>query len=135
VKPQTSSNVRTGLEWGLYFAAVFVVLATPVAVMKGSDLKERYHVTYLGLVSIYLFGGLTGGLVAGLLLPLCRWTVGAMLVGFVAILPVGFLVSLVITPAEKWSEMIPLLPLLGSAIAGPVGTLAIKTGLDRARRH
>src|SRR6266849_3264841 len=115
------SNLRKGVEWGLYVAIVFILLATVVVLVRRTDLEAEYNLTYWQLVAIYLIGGLAGGTLAGFLLPLCRSTLGSMFAGFVAILPFAFLISLAITPQSDWGAKIPLLPLLGSAIAGPLG--------------
>lgn len=130
---KVKQNLLTGVEWGLYFAAVFVAVATLVVVFRGVDLKGEYNMSYVELVLVYVFGGLTGGVTAGLLLPLCRWRVGTMLVGFVAILPFAFVLCYLLVPRSEWGSMIPLLPMLGSAIAGPLGALAIQIGIETGR--
>jgi hypothetical protein len=65
----------------------------------------------------------------GLLLPLCRHAAGAMLVGFVAILPYAFLTVLTLFPPAEWGTQLPWTPIVGAAIMGPVGALAIRIGI------
>lgn len=127
------SNLRSGLQGGLYIAVVFMVLATVVVVVRGADLKGEYNMSYVGLLALYAFGGLAGGLIVGVLMPLCRWTLGVMFVGFLATLPFGFAVSLILTPRSEWHTMIPLLPVVGSVVVGPLGGLATRIGVEAGR--
>jgi hypothetical protein len=129
-----TSNVKAGLTWGLSFASVFSLVATVLVLLRGPALLREYHTTYLGLVAGYLFGGITAGVITGLLLPLCRHIVGAMLVGFVAILPFGFLTVLTLYPPERWSTYVPIVPVVGSAILGPLAALAIRSGIREGSR-
>lgn len=55
--------------------------------MFGPGLFERIGIPWLGVVSIYFATLSLGGSLFGALLPLKRWAPGAMLLGFLFVLP------------------------------------------------
>jgi hypothetical protein len=130
-------NVTTGVRWGVYFGVVFSAIATVMVIIAGpGSLAEKgYNVGYLGLIALYLVGGFVSGALAGAMLPLCRTTVGVMVTGAVAALPLMFLVAPVVVPREDWSEYMPWFAFIAAAIWGPVCALAIRIGIQNAGRR
>lgn len=130
-------NIKTGISWGVYLGFVFSVIATIMIVFAGPGAlhEQGYNVSYVGLMALYLGGGILSGALAGSLLPLCRTTLGVMVTGGVAALPLMFLVAPVVVPREDWSDHMPWFAFIAVAIWGPVCALAIKIGIERGGRH
>lgn len=75
-------NLRRGLVLGLGEAAVLSLwIIFAVEILEGDALAE-YNTSLLEAVAAYSLGGVTGGLLAGLVYPLRNHPVGSVIVGF-----------------------------------------------------
>ena len=124
-------NLGTGVRWGLYYAAVYSAVGTVLYVLRGPDLLAGYGLTFVEMLASYVAGGLVGGVVVGLFLPMGRTAVGAALLGFIAVLPFCFAAALTMTEPAQWSSEIPLVPLVTAALLGPLSGLG--TWIYRSR--
>lgn len=84
------SNLRTGIEWGISFAAVYSGYVGLLWLIRGDVPFRAASTTVLEVVVAYCLAGLLGGALFGLLLPLGQRWLGAAFLGFV--------VALVLTP-------------------------------------
>jgi hypothetical protein len=66
------------------FSALYILYVTGLYLLNGDSQFKKLHITFIEVVSSYLVGGIIGGAVVGLLLPLTRRRSGAILVGIVA---------------------------------------------------
>lgn len=81
-------NVLSGIRFGLAFAACYCAYVSLLYLVAGSAPFDSYGVTLPTVILVYIVGGVLGGAVVGLLLPLARYKVGATLVGILAAIPV-----------------------------------------------
>ena len=80
------------------FSTWIIVLMT---VQMSIVIESRGHpVNGLVVILLYVLGFSTAGMITGLMLPLCRWVVGAALVGLIATLPIGFGTLMIIAGPE-----------------------------------
>jgi len=83
-KEQLYTSILVGLGYGLVFTAWILILA----VLRGSSSITRFGVGVPVLIGLYIGGGLVGGTLVGLLLPLARRnSILAALVGWLAPFP------------------------------------------------
>lgn len=117
--PTRRSPILVGLAVGLALgAALSAAVAIQAALTAGHALRE------LGLplwqaAGGYLLMGSASGLIVGLAWPLRRWALGAMLVGFLACVPVWFLGFVVLGGSIRHSVW-PSLE-LSAAFGLPIG--------------
>jgi hypothetical protein len=100
---------------GLLFAAVAAILAP-----QGAEDLRSGGLSAGGMVAVYVVGGLAGGVIVGLLLPLAkRSALAAMLVGYVAISPFTWAVAIAITRNSTVSplKIAPITSLAGAYAA------------------
>lgn len=95
------NNVFWGGVIGLFGGVVISVFATAVLILKGfpDELPViEIYVTYLG-------GGLSAGLIIGILCPWIRSRSAATIASMIAVLPItiGFLI-LISGPIQSWGE-------------------------------
>jgi purine-cytosine permease-like protein len=84
------NNVKFGVFLGLFVAVAFAVLST-ISGLAGLSLGRKsanpfasLQMTYLAGLVCHLVAGVVGGAIAGVMRPLGRWLIGAMLIGSVA---------------------------------------------------
>ena len=117
-----------GLGAGLLYSVYVVVLVA----VKGPQVLEVYDTTLPTVVGIYFAGGLLGGVIVGLLLPLGRCWFGAMLVGALAAQPVFAMVGMAMYPPSEWATELPLMLLV---LAAPMGSaVGLKFWYDYRRK-
>lgn len=124
-------RLKAGITWGLCFVATYIVFVIGLFLLRGPGPFERSGTTLPKVVAAYAIGGLVGGAVFGILLPLGRTRVGAALLGLVVALPVMHVISLAVD-----LEGVPRLTvvLLSAVALGPmcgVGLWYINDGFDR----
>lgn len=83
-KSTLSGNLAWGLKYGLGLAALFSILVSVLALIRGSDWNPTHQVSTRSLILGYAVAGVLGGLVVGLLRPLTTHRLGATLVGMLA---------------------------------------------------
>ena len=79
---QIGRDLRWGLGWGVWMAAGYSVLAVLLAAVRGSGDYPELGLSTPRIVGLYWLVGPTAGLVAGVLRPLTRYAVGAILTGW-----------------------------------------------------
>src|SRR5437762_12059189 len=91
-------RLQTGLRWGFLYAAVCSAVALSSVVVRGPAVLQPYHVGALGMIALYFASGIVGRSVFGLLMPLGQTLGGAALLGWLVMVPVGVLMSIVVAP-------------------------------------
>ncbi len=97
-------NVEQGVKVALIGACVLVAWTGVVRLVSGEAAFQRHGVTYPKVVLTYLVGGVVAGALAGLLAPLARWRLGGVLVGVVAALPFGGMMTYVTSGLPPWRD-------------------------------
>ena len=86
LKRRIVANVRWGVGNGVFFAIFFSAIAFVTFLHHGARPFLEKHVTFGAVILVYFIGGVLGGAVLGLLRPLSRFFLGALVVGTI----VGF---------------------------------------------
>jgi len=89
-------NIRWGVQWGLIFAAAYVVWAVVLLAGSGTTTFEKNGTTFPAVVALYVLGGLICGAIVGALRPLTRWKAGAAIVGIAAATPLYIAVEIML---------------------------------------
>jgi hypothetical protein len=113
-----SSNVRQGLWWGAAFATLYSLAAVGIFVLHAPGPFHANGVSLPAVLALYWVGGLAGGLIYGLLLPLGRTLAGAMVLGFLVALPVAAAASLLVERQSRTPA--PILVIGFAALMGPL---------------
>jgi hypothetical protein len=117
-----TQDLGWGIFWGLAFAVVLTVVLVLLHALRRSALFEAHNTTFGGVVAVYFGGGLTGGVVLGLLRPLTRWRSGAAMVGVLAAMPVGVAVRVLRFGLAPWGPKDTIaLVVFAVALGGSVG--------------
>jgi hypothetical protein len=82
------TNIGLGVFFGFALATFYSAFVVVLYAIRGNSAFDANGITLLGTVSAYYFGGIVGGVIVGLLLPLATWRWGSVLVGVVAAFPV-----------------------------------------------
>ena len=117
-RSRVRKNLLVGVALGLFIATGFSVFITIERVAMGTEPFERHSVTYSQLVAIYYIGFLVGGSLVGLLLPLRRWLLGQMFLGFVLLLPAYGAVVVQSAPRAEWFTRFNVVFTLAVSILG-----------------
>lgn len=116
-------NVRWGLMWGTYLAFALSLYAAAAYALVGPDAAAKEQIGLEGVVSVYVAGGMLGGVIIGVCRPLLRWRLGATMGGALAAIPafVGFGVAKDGSPMQwnsaTWGSVIIPASLLGAFVA------------------
>ena len=123
---QTSLALRPhpflGALGGLIFGVLNVLFVLVVRLFGGASL-ERNGLGFAEAAGIYLIGGTIGGVFTGLLLPLLRWRLGAVVVGTVAASPILAAIATTLEgapggwPGETWFATVLVSAIVGGGIA------------------
>lgn len=82
------TNIGLGVFFGVALATFYSAFVLILFMIRGDSAFEANDITLLGTISAYYFGGIVGGVIVGLLLPLATWRWGSVIVGVVAAVPV-----------------------------------------------
>lgn len=113
-------NIYWGIRWGLAFAAVYCLYALGLFVARGSSHFERQDVTLPLLLAAYIFGGLLGGAIVGLLRPLTRSRLGSVFVGLSTAIPVAVGFRMADAGVTAWDSGDLRTVLIFSLVLGPI---------------
>jgi len=91
-----------------------------VAVGRG-ELLARWHFTLVGMVAFYLCGGISVGVLIGLMLPLVKNSTGAAIVGTLALLPASYFMFTVMLPNDEDRSAVLVLTAIFSVLYGSLG--------------
>ena len=83
-------SIVAGVVVGLIYSAVAVL----IYVLSGPAQFQEEGIRVIDLAKVYIGGFSMAGAIAGLLLPLGRWAVGAALIGFLAALPAVTMIAI-----------------------------------------
>jgi len=95
------NHVLKGIALGLFIATGFSAWVTFLRLTVGTAPFDRLNTTYHATVELYYGGGLVGGTLVGLFLPLRRWPLGAALLGMLGVFPLYFGVALTTSGAAS----------------------------------
>lgn len=109
------------MRYGLGFAVIYAALGLVIALVTGGRALEANRLDVWQMLLSYLVGGMVAGLIVGLLLPVGRWLVGAMFLGYVAAVPVGFVFELVDAASLPGREIDVVGPFIWAGALGVVG--------------
>jgi hypothetical protein len=107
--PSAISKLRRNLRWGigngLFMGCFFTAVVLVIRVVPGNRPFERTGVTIASTIAVYLIGGMLAGAIIGLLRPLARYALGAMLVSIPAALPVAIRMAVAFEgPPSHWAR-------------------------------
>jgi hypothetical protein len=88
------SRLRYTVGGGVVLAAIFSLIASAQFILGGGSAFRGIGVPFWAVVSGYLVMGVAAGFIVGLLWPAARWWPGALVVGYVAVVPVWFIAGL-----------------------------------------
>jgi hypothetical protein len=118
-------NLRSGLEWGAAFAAVYSGYAVLLWLVRGAAPFRGAETTLPKVLAAYFAAGLVGGGLFGLCLPLGRTRPGAALLGLLIGVPVMYAMVLAATPPSEWMGDGLVAGLIGGGCLGPVAGVAM----------
>ena len=110
------------------------LLALIVFLIGGEGTFASLHTSFAKAVLAYLLGGIIAGTIVGILRPLARWKAGAVVVGFLASLPVAVLFRLAAVGADGWSKRDTGVSLLFAATLGTSLGVAYRDIFSSAQR-
>jgi hypothetical protein len=123
-----AQRVRLGVTRGLVIGGAYVAASLVVVILRGPSVLEQFRMSVAALIAYDLLGGALTGAIVGVLLPLAeRSGLGAAVVGFVSMFPVCLIGTLIVSPPEKWHEVIPAAPLVSAALLGGLGGPALRS--------
>jgi peptidoglycan/LPS O-acetylase OafA/YrhL len=118
-------NLKWGLRWGLIMAVGFTVIGIVATIGASFDPTPRNDPSLASFIGFYFLAGIVGGLLLGLLRPVTRSKVGAMLVGTaVAAVSIGLLARMFVV-TDGWTLVDTIGVALYSLVTGPVATLLL----------
>jgi hypothetical protein len=90
-------NLKLGLFGGAFMGVFLSAIALAIVAIRGTGVLERLgHLSLGTVIATYLAGGLAGGAIFGLLLPLTTWRWGAVVVGTLVAAPFYFGIGFVL---------------------------------------
>lgn len=121
-------DLRWGTGWGLFIGVFYAIIGSAIYLFK--DSPEVGYLNLPSLVALYLLAGVGGGAIVGLFRPLIKRRIGAILVGIVAMLPMGTgSIMLYKGPISGWGALEVISVIGGSILLGGVGGSKLWTDL------
>jgi hypothetical protein len=111
-------NLGWGALWGLMFGLIYVLILGVLFALQGPEMFRPYDTTFTEVATLYLMGGVGGGLIVGLLRPLLRRRWGAALVGILAAIPVGLGFQMMRIGSAPWGTKDTLVVAIFSVALG-----------------
>jgi predicted membrane channel-forming protein YqfA (hemolysin III family) len=103
--------------------------------LRRETFTEQYHISFPALVAIYVVACAVAGIVVGLLLPITKWKWGSMVVGVMAILPIGAIIQHTTLRGRPWETANTVVLIIGAiAIGVPVGRIYSVLFQEQLRR-
>jgi hypothetical protein len=118
-----TDRIKECVVIGLVFACFYSLYVCGLYLLEGSAPFTRLGTTLGVVIGTYFFGGISGGVAVGVLKPLARWRVGAILVGIVAAFFVFFGIAVASDGLpSRWGRdqwiTLTVLPILFGTFAG-----------------
>lgn len=127
------SNPFLGIVAGFLAAAITSAVAALEYIVSGPGVFTSHGLSFLSAIAIYWAGGIVGGLLFGLLLPIATWRWGAAVLGMISMTPLFVLDSLTIGAFDLFSV------LFCAAVIGGGAGYALwdppRNGKERSQRH
>ena len=92
-----------GVSWGSAIASVFSAFAALQFAIHAAAMLAKYDLGLVAIIATYFAGGIAGGAVVGLLLPLAQRRIGAAVVGVLAILPIALMTQFATLGLAPWT--------------------------------
>ncbi len=128
-------NILRGAGLGVFIASGLSAWATVLRLSQGTAPFERAGTPYAQTVLLYFVGFSFGGAILGALLPLRRWALGSMLLGFFFVAPVyASFVFLDASPHGRFSSWNVIGTLAASTIVGGGVGLWVWSNEQKGRR-
>lgn len=112
-------NVAWGIAWGAVFALAYSGLA--VILTATSQLRGPEDPRLLDMIVAYVFGGIAGGAIVGLLRPLANSRVGAAVVGLLVAVPVVLGTGVALYGLPPWERHEAIGLVITAILLGPAG--------------
>jgi len=111
-------NLVAGVKLGLLAATCFSVLTIALRLIGGSKRFEEFGISWLDAVLTYYGAFALGGLLVGLLLPLRRFALGSITLGFVGVFPAYAAFTVQLRRRDELGAGDLLLAIVFSAVVG-----------------
>jgi hypothetical protein len=98
-------NTVWGARYGGIFGLIYSVWAVVSFVVGGQETFARQGTTIGEVIVFYLVGGAVAGAIVGMLRPLTYHRAGAALVGFLAAIPLGVGIKVMLTGFRLWTQV------------------------------
>lgn len=118
-------NLKWGLRWGLTMAVGFTAIGVVATILASFDQTPRNDPSLASLVGFYFLAGACGGLVLGLLRPIAKYRVGAMVLGTAVVATSLALLDYMYVATDGWKLVDTILVAFVSLVCGPIATLMI----------
>ena len=126
-------RIAWGAKTGTIFGLAFSLLALVVFLLGGQGPFEANHSSFGKIVVTYFLGGVSAGMIVGMLRPLTASKVGAAVTGFIAAAPVSILMRFAVNGFRAWTVKDTVLSILMCAALGaPLGVAYRDIFRDRA---
>lgn len=123
----TKAKLLLGVLWGLAAALITSVVAVAQYMITDGRAFDTHGITLGKVIALYFIGGIVGGAIVGLLLPLTKWRLGASVVGMVALAPFYIGIALALGHKDIYSGLIAAV-----AIGGVAG-YGISSGSEKSK--
>ena len=112
--------VAVAIRVALRIAAVYCVYVLVMFAVRGAEPFHRIPGGIIAVLLFYLFSVVTAGAIVRLLGRFVHRWYASMIVGAIAALPVGFAVSALAVPPDRWARDYVLVALLFACYLGPL---------------
>jgi hypothetical protein len=120
----------SGLVLGLAMAAYYTVIAILIYAFAGSAPFEAYNTSLDEALAAYWIGGLLGGITFGLIKPLARNRLGAVVVGIMVAAPASAAIGFTVDKNVPWQAVAIM-----AVIFGTIGGLVVSNSFGPATRE
>jgi hypothetical protein len=116
-------RIKQGVAIGLAFACLYSLYVGGLYFLQGPAPFQRLGTSIGVVIGTYFFGGISAGIVVGVLQPLARWRLGAIVIGIIAAFFVFYGIGIAAngSPSE-WRKNVwitwTVLPIVFGALAG-----------------
>ena len=116
-----SENVKWGLGWGVFMGCFYSAFAVLILFTRGPQAFSSKGASFAGMIAVYIIGGIVAGCFLGILRPITRYFVGALIAAILVSVPpfAGLLMATSGTPLQ-WSRNTWLTLILLTCIVAPI---------------
>lgn len=125
-----------GIRWGLKVAGVYCAYVIVLYILTGGNAFMEIGVSLPTVLVVYLLGGVVGGGLVGVLLPIAQSSLlGAMAIGILGMAPIitGAVITVYGVPPWKSNAMRPIIGL--SIMLGSYGGYLLRVLLERRAKR